>query len=643
MHRPCLLILAGGLLQAGCSPSAGPAGTSPLKATRPADSIEIPLVRGPIALHVTYPAQDGTIDARDSTFLLGTTGTGEATLAINGHPVRVLPNGAWIAWVPLPPDSLLRFELVARTATDSAMLVLTARRARTMLDGPALVLDPASFGPSGSAWLPRSEPVSLSVMASPGAQATLVLPSGQRLPMVEQGAADDVSYGIRAFDSDTVNYRRRSAGSTYVIAVPAGMLGGSVQPLLGAPPVAGNGIVLELVRGVDTLTTPWPLALALLDSEAVVVRLDDDRVHSGLTDSTTVGRTVPGGTYYWFFRTGTQAAATGRINNALRLALSEGTTAWVSADDARALPPGTPAPVARMGSLVTRATPQGELLRIPLRARVPVGVAETRKSITVTLHGARADADWTRYRPGDERLVQRVGWAQDEDRVVITLETSPLWGYRTRWEGTDLIVEVRAAPRIDREHPLRGRRIAVDPGHPPAGTTGPGGYREAEANLAVSLRLADMLRREGAEVILTRTADTPIDLGPRIAMAEQAGAELLVSIHNNAFPDGVNPFTNNGTSVFYNHAQSLDLARAVQRSLVQQLRLRDLGVARGDLALVRPTWQPSILAEGFHLIMPEQEAALRTEAGQARYARGVLEGIRAFLSQWASECEIRGC
>jgi N-acetylmuramoyl-L-alanine amidase len=133
---------------------------------------------------------------------------------------------------------------------------------------------------------------------------------------------------------------------------------------------------------------------------------------------------------------------------------------------------------------------------------------------------------------------------------------------------------------------------------------------------------------------MTRLADSAVDLWPRVKLAEAANADLLVSIHNNALPDGVNPFTNNGTTVFYNHLRSVPLARGVQRALVRQLGLRDLGIARGDLALIRSPWMPSVLCEGFFLMMPEQEAALRTPEGQARYADGVFEGVRGFLQHW---------
>jgi N-acetylmuramoyl-L-alanine amidase len=110
---------------------------------------------------------------------------------------------------------------------------------------------------------------------------------------------------------------------------------------------------------------------------------------------------------------------------------------------------------------------------------------------------------------------------------------------------------------------------------------------------------------------------------------------VLVSIHANALPDGVNPFVNNGTSVYYNHPRSIPLARALDRALVYQFGYRDLGMGRGDLALARPTWMPAVLTEGLFLMLPDQEAVLASPEGQERYARAVVDGIEAFLRERA--------
>lgn len=647
MNLPRIAALAALVTLLGCAGQHAAETASPSGARGSVANLPIPPVTGPIKLVVQYPAQDGTIDARDSTFLLGTTGTGDATLSINGRDVKVWPNGAWLAWVPLPaPDAApgtqgdrenLTFQLVARSPRDTSVVTLKVRRAFAWRpDSAGPYIDPTSFVPSGAAWVRADETLRLQVRGAPGAQAVLLLADGTTVPMVEEAADDDVPAGIRAFDRDTSNLRPSARSSRYVGTLRGKAIGDPLGPMLGttpAPAGAGNWARVRLTWPDRSLEANWPLRVSLLDTLPQVVRLDDDPSHAGTSDSITVGRAAPGATYYWFFPTGTRAVADRRQNTDVRLRLDEDTRAWVALADVQPLGQGSWPPLGRVGSLTASSTAAGASIRIPVGARVPFRASETADAISLELYGAVADIDWTRYFASDS-LIQRIDWQQDGADVRITVHLArPLYGYRTRWSGTDLVLEVRRPPAIDPGAPLRGRVIAIDPGHPPVGATGPTGYREAQANLAVALELQRLLLTAGAKVVMTRTTDTPIDLNPRIVMAEAQGAEVLVSIHNNALPDGVNPFTNNGTTVFYNHAPSLPLARAVQDGLVQQLGLRDLGVGRGDLALVRPTWQPSILCEGLFMIVPEQEAALRSSEGQRRYAQGVLHG----LTNWYRE------
>jgi N-acetylmuramoyl-L-alanine amidase len=325
------------------------------------------------------------------------------------------------------------------------------------------------------------------------------------------------------------------------------------------------------------------------------------------------------------------------VNSDLRVRLSRDTEAWVSAADARAVEGAAPAPLGVVGSVTITPESDRVILKVPVSQRVPFQLTESEQSLALRFYSAVGDVDWIRY-GAEDSLVQRVSWNQNTgDEVTLNIELAlPVWGYRTHWEGDNLLLEIRRPPMIDSGNPLRGRLIAVDPGHPPAGATGPTGLREAEANLAIALELRRLLEQAGARVLMTRTADTAVDLWPRVKMAQSANADLLVSIHNNALPDGLNPFTSNGTSVFYNHPRSVPLARAIQAALLLRLGLRDLGIGRGDLALVRGTWMPSVLTEGLFMILPDQEAALRTRVGQQLYAQGVYDGIRRFLQDRAS-------
>jgi N-acetylmuramoyl-L-alanine amidase len=264
--------------------------------------------------------------------------------------------------------------------------------------------------------------------------------------------------------------------------------------------------------------------------------------------------------------------------------------------------------------------------------------ADGEREIALHLFGAQTRTNWLHYGTEDP-LVRRVTWTQErDDEFVVRLELGEAaWGWRTfRDDGGRLVLRVRRPPRIDAARPLAGLRIAVDAGHPPGGAIGPTGLTEAEANLAISKHLVRMLREGGAEVLETRPDTAAVELNSRPVLAAEWNAHLLLSIHNNAFADGVNPFENNGTSVFYNQPQSLGLARHVHRELMREFGLRDLGIARADLALVRATWMPSILSETMFLMIPQQEAALRDPAVQERIARAHLRAIEAFLRDRAA-------
>jgi N-acetylmuramoyl-L-alanine amidase len=396
-------------------------------------------------------------------------------------------------------------------------------------------------------------------------------------------------------------------------------------------PAGAGRATIELARGRDTLRMPLAASIGVLPpGETRVAIAAGDR-----PDSTVIAQALPGtGTpYQWFFPVGTVFTVTGEREGFYRVRLTDEQEVWIDQKSIRLLPPGALPPAGTVGTV--RVVPQADWvdLRLSTSGRLPHRVSVDGNTLTVEVYGARTRTNWAHYGPEDP-FVRRLSWEQARtDVFAARLEVAePVWGWKSFYDaGGTLVVRIRRSPRIDRDRPLAGRFIAVDAGHPPGGAIGPTRLTEADANLAVAKRLVRMLQQAGARVLETRPDTAAVALNIRTVLAERANVELLVSIHNNAFPDGVNPFTNAGTAAFYNAPQSMELARGLQHELLGELGLRDLGIARADLALVRDTWFPSSLTETMFLMVPQQEAALRDPAVQERIARAHLRAIEAFL------------
>jgi len=87
----------------------------------------VPNVDGPLAIKVVYPPRNAIIGSRDSNFVFGSVGNGDAGLTINGNLVPVWPNGAFLGWVPNPPADSQWYDLQAYTLRDTVRLRFPVR------------------------------------------------------------------------------------------------------------------------------------------------------------------------------------------------------------------------------------------------------------------------------------------------------------------------------------------------------------------------------------------------------------------------------------------------------------------------------------------------------------------------------------
>jgi N-acetylmuramoyl-L-alanine amidase len=376
-----------------------------------------------------------------------------------------------------------------------------------------------------------------------------------------------------------------------------------------------------------------PTLVEFAEPRAALVSGGADTLRTG--SDVAIGRTTPTGGFRWFLPRGARLSATGQRGDMVRVRM-DAETAWFPAADLTLQAGAPPAAPTALAPVTLSAASGWVDLRLAAGG-APFHVEAETERLVLTVYGRTAPT--VEAAVGDP-LLAGISWSgAGPARAEIRL-TRSLWGYKAFYDANgDLIIRLRRPPTIDATRPLSGIRVVIDPGHPPAGTTGPTGLTEAEANLRIGLRIREMLRERGAEVIMTRATDQPVvsatdqaaELRARTRLAVDAEAHLLISVHNNAFAEGANPFRSNGTSTYYYHPFSVELARYLNEEIVRVTRIRDLGHRSGNLAVVRPTWFPTALTESVFMPIPEQEAALRNDGFVEQLAAAHVAGIERFL------------
>jgi N-acetylmuramoyl-L-alanine amidase len=233
---------------------------------------------------------------------------------------------------------------------------------------------------------------------------------------------------------------------------------------------------------------------------------------------------------------------------------------------------------------------------------------------------------------------------------------------------------VRGDRSLIRALGLKIGKIVIDPGHGghDTGTIGPNGLEEKDLVLDVSRRLGKLLEtRLGAEVIFTRKDDTFIPLETRTAIANQARADLFISVHANSSHDpearGVETYYLNFTSspdalevaarenavsetsiyglqdlvkkiaLKEKIEESREFASDVEQSLHSGLSakapaIRDRGVKKAPFIVLIGANMPSILAEISFVSNPIDERRLSTSEYRQRIAESLYRGIANYVN-----------
>jgi N-acetylmuramoyl-L-alanine amidase len=226
---------------------------------------------------------------------------------------------------------------------------------------------------------------------------------------------------------------------------------------------------------------------------------------------------------------------------------------------------------------------------------------------------------------------------------------------------------------------LKIGRIVIDAGHGghDTGTIGPTGLMEKDLCLDVALRLGKIIEQKlpGADVVYTRSDDTFVPLEERTNIANQAKADLFLSIHANSSRDhaarGIETYylnlkgsaeamevaaRENATAQGGVHElqdlvmkiartekidESKELAEDVQDSLSKRIQktskpAKNRGVRKAPFVVLIGADMPSILTEISFLSNPADEQLLKKPENRQRVAEGLYQGVASYLESMNS-------
>lgn len=188
--------------------------------------------------------------------------------------------------------------------------------------------------------------------------------------------------------------------------------------------------------------------------------------------------------------------------------------------------------------------------------------------------------------------------------------------------------------------------IVIDAGHGgyDPGKAGPNGTLEDEINLDIALKLKDYLEQSGATVVMTRMDDEYLqgpagnthkrkDMSFRKQVMKESEADVMVSIHQNAFPQS----EVRGAQVFYykDAVNAKLLAYTVQEAIknyADSMNGRQIKSSK-DYYILNECSMPAIIVECGFLTNPQEEQLLATDEYQDKMAWAIYIGLIEYFEQ----------
>ena len=181
-------------------------------------------------------------------------------------------------------------------------------------------------------------------------------------------------------------------------------------------------------------------------------------------------------------------------------------------------------------------------------------------------------------------------------------------------------------------------KVALDDGH---GMQTPGKrtpafadgsiMHENEFNRRVVQLLAEKLIARGIDVVEIAPGDGDVSLHDRVTAANNAKADIYISVHANALGGGWNSGQGIETYHYPGSKESEKLAKVVHEKLIGGTKQKNRGVKSANFYVLRKTAMPAVLVECGFMTNPEEAELLKSETFRAECVDEICEylGVQA--------------
>lgn len=336
--------------------------------------------------------------------------------------------------------------------------------------------------------------------------------------------------------------------------------------------------------------------------------------------------------------------STGIFGGYYRIRLSDTEEGYINNEFVKEMPSNTILPSYFINPITSSSTDNEDVVKIPYLENVPFDVypEPLQNRITINLYGVKTSSTWIIHR-NDLRYIEEITWQQTSKetyKIYVNLKTSKIWGYDLKVRGKELVFRIEYPPtyNVENKLPLKGIKFSLEAGHggSNSGAVSLSGIKEKDINLKLTKLLESVLKKNGAEVLLSRDSDKDMLLLEKRDIATNSDANIHISIHANS-SEPENEFLGaSGTCTFYHNLFWAKLAEKIFYRMTE-LGFKPFGsVGSFNYRVTRMSEMPSILVEQAFMSHAEDEEKLADDDFRMKMAEKIYSGIIDYLKYMKS-------